>query len=217
MNRSFLLLVAGVLAFGMTAQAGEFDLFFEVQTAISHPLSEDWKVEASEKLYYTDTGRLFIHETDGGLIYTGLAAWIDLGFFFKYAEGNKDGDNWIKERRPHFNVKIKSKLGDFPWSSRARIEYRDFDEKKDHWRFRNKLILDMPFEIPVISARPFIGDEVFFNLSENGFNQNRVYTGLKFKLAKNLKATLYYYWLKGQTSSGWDEASVIGCNAALSF
>ena len=45
----------------------------------------------------------------------------------------------------------------------------------------------MPFEIPVLNATPYIGDEVLFNLSENGYYQNRLYMGLKFKITENLK------------------------------
>lgn len=210
MRKSLLLLTIGIIACVQVARAGDDDLFYEVESGISHQIDDLWKMSVSEKLYYNDTGSLFVHETDVGIAYSGLADWLTLSWNFRYAEGNPTGDNWIREFRPHFNVTVKDKIAGLPWSNRTRIEYRDFDEKKDHWRLRNKLLIDMPFTIPVLHATPYVGDEVLFNLSENGFNQNRLYAGLKFKVADNLKANLYYYFLKAQKSNGWDEASVIG-------
>ena len=212
MRKIFLLLAMGILTCTQITLAGDDDLFFEFQAGISHQINNVWKMSVSEKLYYSDTGSLFANETDIGFAYSGLADWLVLSWNFKYAEGNPTGDNWIREYRPHFNVTIKDKIGNIPWSNRTRIEYRDFDEKKDHWRLRNKLLLDMPFKIPVLNATPYVGDEVLFNLSENGFNQNRLYTGLKFNISKNIKANLYYYWLKIQRTGRWDEASVIGAS-----
>jgi hypothetical protein len=193
------------------------NLFFEFQPGFSHQINNVWKLSASEKLYYTGSGRFLGHATNVGLAYSGLTDWLTLSMNFKYAEKNSTGDSWIREYRPHFNVTVNDKIGEMPWSNRTRIEYRDFDEKKDRWRLRNKLILDMPFEIPVLNATPYIGDEVLFNLSENGYYQNRLYTGLKFKIAEDLKANLYYYWRKAKKSSGWDEASIIGANLTLKF
>ncbi len=212
MRKIVLLLAMGILTCTQITLAGDDDLFFEFQAGISHQINNVWKMSVSEKLYYSDTGSLFAHETDIGFAYSGLADWLVLSWNFKYAEGNPTGDNWIREYRPHFNVTIKDKIGNIPWSNRTRIEYRYFDEKKDYWRLRNKLLLDMPFKIPVLNATPYVGDEVLFNLSENGFNQNRLYTGLKFNISKNIKANLYYYWLKIQRTGRWDEASVIGAS-----
>lgn len=217
MRKYLLLLILAMIACASIARAGDDDLFYEAESGISHQINDLWKMSLSEKLYYSDTGSLFVHETDVGFAYSGLADWLTLSWNFRYAEGNPSGDNWIREYRPHFNVTIKDKIAGLPWSNRARIEYRDFDEKKDHWRFRNKLLIDLPFEIPVLHATPYVGDEVLFNLSEHGFNQNRLYAGFKFKITDNLKANLYYYFLKAQKSSGWDEASVIGAKLVWLF
>lgn len=210
MRRSLLLCLIGILAYGTAALAGDDDLYFEFEGGVSFKLNDVWKMTVTEKPYYFSDGRMFTHESDVGLEYSGLADWLSMSWNFRYIEKNSSGAHWSAECRPHFNVKIKSKLGDFPWSNRTRIEYRDYQEQKHAWRLRNKLILEMPVEIPILKARPYIGDETLFVLSENGFNENRLYTGLKFKLLKNLKADVYYYWVKAQKTGRWDEASVLG-------
>jgi hypothetical protein len=201
----------------LNAWAGDDDLHFQPKAGVSFKLNEVWKMTVTEEGYYTDSGRLYVHESDVGLEYSGLADWLALSCNFRYIESNPDGGHWVEEYRPHFNVKIKSKLGDFPWSNRARIEYRDFKERKDAWRLRNFLVLDMPFTLPVLDARPYIGDESHFVLSENGFSENRVYAGLKFKLFKNLRSDVYYYWGKSQKPGRWDELSVVGCELIWEF
>jgi len=218
MRKSLLLLAMGFITCAQISRAGDDDLFLEFESGISHQINNVWKMSVSEKLTYSDSGSLLAHETDVGLAYSGLADWLELSWNFRYAEGNPSGDNWIREYRPHFNVTIKDKIGDMPWSNRTRIEYRDFDEKKDLWRLRNKLILDMPFEIPVVNATPYVGDEVLFKISENGFYQNRLYAGFKFRITENIKAKLFYYFVKSQRSSGgWDDANVVGAKLAWKF
>ena len=217
MKRYVWLWVACVSAFSLAAQAGDDDLYFRIRGGVSFKLNDVWKMVVTEEPYYLDDGRLFEHDSDVGLEYSGLADWITLGWNFRYIETNTSGDHWSKEYRPHFNVKIKSQLGEFPWSNRVRIEYRDFNERKDSWRLRNKFLLDMPFELPVLDARPYVGDEVLFNLSERGYYENRLYTGLKFKLMKNIKTDIYYYALKSQKPGRWDEASVVGFEFIYEF
>ena len=216
--RTFILhFMIGFWLLGSVVLAGDDDLIFELKAGASLDIDNVWTFTVTELVSYNRKGSLFAHETDFGLVYDGLADWVTVSWNFRYLEGNPNGDNWFREYRPHFNVAIRDQIGPVPWSNRVRIEYRDFDELKDHRRLRNFLLLEMPFKIPVLDATSYIGDEVFVNLSENGYNQNRLYTGLKFNLMERIKVDLYYYWLKLQRVGRWDEASILGFDVRFNF
>ena len=101
------------------------------------------------------------------------------------------------------------------------MEYRDRENKKDIWRYRNKVTAELPLEITVplteLKLHPYLADEVFINLDGQGYNKNRVYSGVSFKLWKNSKGSIYYLWQSSSKSGGWEDINVIGTQLKFYF
>lgn len=185
---------------------------------IDYDLNKDWKITVREELRFgRDNGNPYLHNTDIGLIYKSLGDWIDLGFNFK-KEYEKDGsDKFRHENRPNFNIMLKGRIFDFDVGNRTRLEYRDFELKEDVWRLRNKTTVNLPFKLTRFNLQPYIADEVFTNLGESDINQNRLSAGFSFKLAKNIKAGIYYMLKSNKTTDGWLQTNVIGTQFVFLF
>ncbi|MHC4571223.1 MAG: DUF2490 domain-containing protein [Planctomycetota bacterium] len=181
-------------------------------------LDKDWTATFQEKFKLGDGGgHLYYHHSDVGFVYKGLADWIDLGFNFRKLYEEDRTNTWRHENRPHINVTLKGKLGDIGVSNRSRLEYRDNDKKEDIWRYRNKVTFKLPFELTELKLKPYLADEVFINVNEEGYSGNRLYAGLSFSLAKNIKARVYYVWQSFRASPGRDNIHALGTNLILLF
>lgn len=100
-------------------------------------------------------------------------------------------------------------------SDRSRLEYRDREIKKDIWRYRNKLTIRLPLEFTELKLKPYLADEVFINLDEEGYNRNRLYGGVSFELSKNLTGDIFYLWQSSRSGGGRKDINVLG--TALKF
>jgi Protein of unknown function (DUF2490) len=80
-------------------------------------------------------------------------------------------------------------------------------------RYRNRLLLDAPFGSHG-RAHAFIDDELFLNLSEVNFNQNRFQTGAGVRLHPRLLIDMYY--LQKNPSSG-SATHVLGTTVRVSL
>jgi len=77
--------------------------------------------------------------------------------------------------------------------------------------------VNLPFKLTRFNLQPYIADEVFTNLGESDINQNRLSAGFSFKLAKNLKAGIYYMLKSNKTNDGWLQTNVIGTQFVFLF
>jgi len=184
----------------------------------SFDIDKDWKGTFEEEFKFgDDAGRLYYHHCDLGFVYKGFSDWIDLGFNYRQAfEKNGDGE-WSRENRPHLNVTLKGKLFDLDLSDRSRLEYRDRENKKDIWRYRNKFTVKLPLELTELKLQPYLADEVFINFDEEGFNKNRVYSGVSFKLSENIAGEVYYLWQSSKSGGNWEDINVIGTKLKFYF
>ncbi len=183
-------------------------------------IDENWTITAEEELRFGDNASEFYYQhTDVGVVYKNVVENVDLGFNFRKAFTKISRDNWNSENRLHLNLTIKGELFDIPVSNRARIEYRDIDESKNLFRYRNKFTINFPLEFTQLKLKPYLADEVFINCDEDGFNTNRVYAGLKLKLADNIDGSLFYLWqTRKPTGSGWgQDINVIGTALKIRF
>jgi len=102
------------------------------------------------------------------------------------------GENYTNEHRLYEQVSLKNKLWKFRLEHRYRLEQRflDFNDRKDtQHRTRYRLQVTLPItDIFFVN----VYDEVFFNLQNEIFNQNRLYTALGVKISKNSKVQLGY-------------------------
>ena len=181
-------------------------------------MNKDWKITVRQELRLGKSGGdPSLHNYDVGLVYKSFGDWIDVGLNFKKEFEKDSSGKYRGENRPNLNIMLKGKLFDLDVSDRLRLEYRDHDTKADVWRFRNKTVFNLPFKLTKFNLQPFIGDEIFINLGENNINQNRFFSGLSFKLAANIKTSVYYMYKSSKQSGGWLNTNVIGTQIVWLF
>ncbi len=208
------IVLAGEICFA--ADDGDFQYWSSAD--FSFDIDKDWKFKFQEEFRLGESGgRLYRHHSDAGFVYTGFADWIDLGFNYRQVFEKDSEGEWRQENRPHLNVTLKGKLLGLDVSDRSRIEYRDRENKEDVWRYRNKVTVKLPFELTEFKLKPYLADEVFITLNDDNVDRNRLYAGVSFKLAKNLKGDVFYMWQSSRSSSSWTDINVLGTALKFSF
>ena len=185
---------------------------------ITHQINKDLQfVFEQEERLGDDGGNMYYEHSDFGLVYSGLAEWIDLGFNCRLIYQKNNEDRYEYENRPHFNVIFKGKLCGWDVSDRSRIEYRDMQTGEDKWRYRNKIAVKFPVELTDLKLQPYVANDAFISFDPDDFTMNWFYTGFTFKLTKGIKADIYHMWQAKKTSSEWEDVYVIGTKLIISF
>ncbi len=195
---------------------GDFQLWNT--TSVSFDIHKDWKAVVEEGLKLgNDVGNLYYHYTDLGFVYKGLADWIDLGFNYKEAFSKNEEGHWNWENRPHFNVTVKTSLWDIDLADRSRFEFRDKEADEDLWRYTNQLTAKLPFELTKFKLRPYFTDQVYLNFEGKAFEKNRLYSGVSFKLRKDMEGGVYYVWQWSKSDGNWSELNAVGLQLKFLF
>lgn len=179
-------------------------------TGASFDIENYWTVRIDELLKLGDESRKFTyHHTDLGFIYQGLADWVDLGFHYRHAFRRDGSSGWLQERRPHLNVTVKSKPGEFDLSDRSRLEYRNKEQARDQWRYTNKLMIKLPYELTKWKLRPCFADQVYIDLDGPAFDRNKVYSGFVFEPTGSTAGGLFYVWDSDKTDGKWTNTNIL--------
>lgn len=188
------------------------------KAGVSFDINKDWKVTFEEDLRLGDDGgNLYYHHSDLGFVYSGVGDWLDLGFNYRQVLEKDNAGEWRQENRPHLHITMKGKLFDLDLSDRSRFEYRDRENQKDVWRYRNKFTVKFPLELTQFKLQPYLANEVFINFDDDGFNRNRVYSGVSFKLSKNMTGGIYYLWQSSKSGGDWKDIDVLGFSVKYRF
>jgi hypothetical protein len=181
-------------------------------------INEDYAFTVSEEMRFGKSGSdPYLHNIDFGLVYKGLADWLDISFNFKKEYERDSAGQFRHENRPNLNLTARGTLYTIPFSNRSRIEWRDFETKKEVWRFRNKTTVKLPFKVTKFNLQPYIAEEWFINLGDNNVNQNRLSCGFSFNLAKNINASVFYMYKTSKITGGWRDTNVIGTQFKFLF
>ncbi|MFC1809343.1 DUF2490 domain-containing protein, partial [Candidatus Omnitrophota bacterium] len=214
-----MVIITGFLFSGTPSVAfddGDFQQWSTI--SVTYKVNDDWKVTGEQEVRWGDDWDDFYYtHTDLGIVYGGVADWLDLGVNYRevYEEKSK---NFVFENRPHFNVTLKTDIEGWALSDRSRLEYRDKETDNNGWRYRNKLTLKAPFKLTKFEIRPYVADEVFVDLDAGDLNRNRVYGGVGCKLMEHVGAELYYLWQASENSSGdWVDYHALGAKLKFSF
>lgn len=147
---------------------------------------------------------------------------------------------WELENRPHFNLSIKWNIAKLiELEDRNRFEYRIFHptlkEGYEIFRYRNNLRIMSSEKFTPLELQPYISDELFFstnydqykdnagkmkNDKRNGFNENRLYLGVRGKVVKYFTPEIYYMWRKRivkKDDKNWTNSDILGINIGAKF
>jgi hypothetical protein len=186
--------------------------------SVSVDINKDFAFTVSEELRFgRHNGNPYLHNVDLGIVYKGLAEWLDIGFNFK-KEYEQDSPGKLRhENRPNLNITVKGRLFDLSISNRSRLEWRDFEIKEEVWRYRNKSTVKLPLKLTKLNLQPYIAEEWFVNLGDDNINQHRLYSGFSCKIAKNINSSIYYAWKTSKISGGWRDTNIIGVQFKILF
>ena len=192
---------------------------YKQRVGFDFSMDKDWKITVRQEARFGRSGDdPYLHSTDIGLTYKGFADWLDVSLNFKKEFQRDSSGKFRRENRPHVNLMFKGDLFGCKLGDRVRFEYRDKETEEDHWRFRNRLTVNLPFTLTKYNLQPYVSDEIFINLGESTVNQNRFTAGFSFMLAENIKTNVYYMYKSRATSSdGWVDTNVIGTNIVFAF
>lgn len=182
-------------------------------------INKDWKFTFEEEFRFgDDAGELYYHHSDLGFVYGGFADWLDLGLNYRqvFTRADSEGE-WKQENRPHLNVTLKGQLFGLGVSNRARFEYRDTEDQKDHWRYRNKFTIKPPLELTELKLKPYVADEVFVPLNDDNISINRVYAGVSFDVLENMTGEVFYLWQASRAPGDWNDFNVLGTRLKFRF
>ena len=195
---------------------GDFQYHGMIQA--NHKISDKWKANVTEELYWGDNSRdFYYHHTDIGFAYSGLADWFNLSLNYRriYSESN---GKWKVENRPHINGTVKWKVSGFGLSNRARLEYRDQEALSASWRFRNMVTVVSPLKLTRFEIAPFIADDIFYDLGQGKFSSNEFWAGINFQIAKDVSGGIYYILPSMRvTDSEWKNYNVLTTNISVNI
>ncbi len=181
-------------------------------------IADDWRVSFKQEFRTGDDGgNLYYEASDIFLTYSGLCDWLDIAVGYRLVYEKDNSDEWRHENRPMIDLTLKAKFCDFPVASRNRFEYRDFENKKDVWRYSNKIIVRLPVELTSLKLKPYTGYEFFITLVDDNVDKNRIYFGTIMPVTKGIDADIYYIYQTNRSGEHWDEVHVLGTGLKFEF
>jgi len=220
-QRIVLLTSAGLatLLCGTALGFDDGDFQYWTSAGASVKINKDWKAEFTEEFRFGNKGgNLYHHYSDLGFVYSGLADWIDIGLNYRQISEKDDStDRWYRENRPHMNVTFKWKMWDLALSDRNLFEYRDRENGKRLWRYKNKFTVKLPWKLTAWKLQPYFADEVFINLDNEHFNRNRFYAGVSKELGEKLNLDIYYMRQSSRKHSDYTDYHVLGTAFKFKF
>lgn len=217
-----LVLSVTVLTGDMCFGSGDFQWWNSANIAFE--LSEGWTFTFEEQLRMgNDAGTLTRYHEDIGVVYHGLADWIDLGINYRSIEKKTDDGDWDHTDRGHLNFTFYGKLFGRDVSNRLRLEYNSGQAIDDFGTFRNKFTLNAPFELhprreifKSYTIKPYLAYELFYDTIDDEITKHRFSSGFSLKFSENWFGKIYYMRQKSSSSIDSD-LNVLGLQLQLLF
>lgn len=199
-------------------EAGEDDFEFHSKVSIDWSIDKEWKLLFGQVNFVDDSYKnLYSSQLEAGIRYAPERSFYHVDLYYRNAKFKRANGYWVSEHRPYVDLCLKGNLDDWRLSNLIRLEYRSFEGQDDYWRLRNKCKLSFPVDI-LPDVTPYTAFEYFHNLSGNdGHWANRIFCGVDWKLQKNVRADVYYFYMNRDTCEGWHNDHVLGVNLKLSF
>ena len=215
-----ILFLTAILLSGCHLGAFAFDNGdFQYWSAASASFKPGEKLTAKieEQFNFGDNaGDFFYQHLDIGFAYSGLAHWLEAGINYRQIFEEKNGD-WKKENRPHASITLKWEKFDAKFSNRFRFEYRDKEDSKDTWRFRNKFIINAPWLVTGLKIRPYLADEIYYDFEAQALNRNSIFAGFNLAPFDKFNAEIYYALQKTKSDNKWTSVNILGTKLKLYF
>lgn len=200
------LCVCGVVRGDDFAETEGF-LDFEVRAA----LSDQWSYFVNHQSKIRDRSpEYYTWHFKAGVRYKPVS-WLQLAVDHRYQE-ERTGEEWEHEHRTTLEATPAIRLGNWRFSSRNQMEYRDLESPKvDRWRYRNQFMAEHP--LPFWGLTGYVSEEPHYDFELNRWCKHRITVGVARKLTSWLSGKLYYRWdIVEQTKNQghWDNVQIVG-------
>lgn len=203
--------VAGALAASPRPARADGELWLWVENRVPVVRSPkpdfprvDWRISTDTRLNTRSNGLAQAFLRTGPLFFPTSFAFVAFqGTIYSDRRANGAYD---QEARLELEPNFFGRIGDFTFNDRNRGEYR-WRESGARWRYRNQLRVNYA----PVGARwiPFVWDEMLFDLSGHGFNQNRFEVGLARMLTDTTRLDVGYMFRSREEASGWAHDHVL--------
>ncbi len=190
---------------GFTQNTGETELGSWYMYSGSHKLSKKWNLKSLMQVRTYETAsdfNIFFAMAGGSYrLNKNLSTSVNYGFV-KWDRTFQENDNPDTiEHRINESVGLSSKSGDFAFLNRVGLDHRFIDNTynfETQHRIRYKFNVKHPITKTLYAS---VFDEVFYNLDQFHFQQNRLYGALGIKIAENYNFELGYMKWSFRTKS----------------
>lgn len=174
-------------------------------------LSERWRMSLTEEFHikHSEEG-LYFHRSDLGINYKANS-WLRLSLYY-WHDYHRKNDSWIEERRLHGHVTMGWKIWKLSMRHRSRIEWRFLRGTSSFWRYRYMLKVILPSEWLPFGSSGYFGNELFFDLRDGLYHQNRFKIGITRRIKGPFHIDLYFMLKSDRSSaaSSWKHTPLIG-------
>jgi hypothetical protein len=213
-ERSSLLLTAAVaLAWAATARAAD-DWQYWNQFVLRHKFNDRFSLGlTSEQKFEDDFSHFYLYNVSVVPI-VRLAEGVALGAGYRREQKEESG-RWEAENRLLFPLALEWDFPPWVFQWRNQLEYRDL-ETRDRWRLRGRLVVERPVKVGSLTVTPFVGGEVFYDLTVEQINQRRLAAGVSLPLRQHADLSVFYL-NKAEKDGDWSTVNVLGTEVAFEF
>jgi hypothetical protein len=131
-----------------------------LEQTVGTDLTESLTLNLDQSLRYGDSlSKMNVYQLSAGLQYHKLS-WIEHGGYMVFRQ-DRSGEENVDEWRPTYDLSLKWDWGGARWINRNRLEYRMLDGRSNRFRYRDRLMVMLPFEMTKYSLKPYVAGEWF--------------------------------------------------------
>ncbi|UCD51288.1 MAG: DUF2490 domain-containing protein [Phycisphaerales bacterium] len=204
--------------------ASEFQFWHGATAAVN--LAEQWKAKLGAQARYDDRGSLVRHHADIGVVYGGLADWLDLGLSYRTIAREFDRDEWQNANRIYLDVTTRARWMGIAFSNRVRSEYSDFEEFGDWGTVRNRITFNPPFELEPdrersilghYKMRPYGGYEIFYDTLGDKVTRHRFQAGFSIVFTDRIVGDISFIRENRTSQIDLDDLNIVSADLKLLY
>lgn len=142
---------------------------------------------------------------EGKIAYSVLH-WLDVELLYRHEFYDFNGTK-VQEYRPMFRVSGKTKIGNWDFKNRHRLEYRMFEIGESQLRYRTDLKIKPNWNWTSLNLNPYVNEEIFF--AREKMSRNRIYGGFEAK-AGRFEPAVYFLIQSDNLNSDWMHRNIVG-------
>ena len=205
---------------GATAHAwDESENQLWLQGSVETQVGAKLKLKLAEEFRYKDSGAdEFYHHTDFTLGYAMTNGWSVAGTY-RYIDKERKNGEWLVDNMALLDLCKKTGVSGVELKGRLRATYTDKRSTDDDpWEVRTRFDIAPEKGWTSWKLKPYLADEVMYDLCDSRLYRNRAYVGLKVAPQQHVGANLYLMQDRLETADGdWNEFYVLGGCVALKF